>query len=37
MFILQQVGSNKVDEELKRDLRTHLSFLIIILINSFCY
>ena len=29
--------SNKLDEKFKSDLKTHLSFLIMILINSFCY
>ena len=28
--------SNKIDEELKKDSRTHLSFLIMISINLFC-
>ena len=28
---------NKLDQKLKKDLRTHLSFLIIMSINLFCY
>ena len=29
--------SNKLDKELKRNLRTHLSFLIMISMNLFCF